>query len=354
MLRLIFVVLLALLIGCGDEGDPVDIAVPSAPSLQNNCPAFLWKNTSKMRYIPAGNFQMGGGAETEHHKTPKWTATTDAFYIDTHEVTIGEFLMFVDMTGYKWQDAPNHKDYPHYDFYAYPAQVTWYDAVAYARWVGKRLPTEIEWEKAARGGTDTTFTWGDSQPTAGLRIRIPNTHRWTSMATEGAFVLSTRGRHHQGQWLSGLGFFEDHFTLRTVGSYAPNGYGLFDMLGNLNEWCVDDYNENAYLLLMNGVQPHWVGNAQLGIPATEPAMKVVRGGGLRHSLFIASQRDKLDTVTKAKRQQFIKYTIDVAERSAQHSWYYQYTGFRCVLDLNVSGVHGNIIEGHWEAWKLCE
>lgn len=119
-----------------------------------------------MRLIPSGNFQMGGGAETLHHKTPEWTAHTEAFYIDTHEITIGEFLVFVDTTGYPISnesavalDWDTHfethlldNSFKLYEFYALPAQVMWADAVAYARWVGKRLPTEVEWEKAARGG----------------------------------------------------------------------------------------------------------------------------------------------------------------------------------------------------------
>lgn len=352
MFRLLLVALCLCILACGDEGVETTNtleATPAAPALAMNCPPTLYKNTSRMRLIPSGNFQMGGGAETLHHKTPEWTAFTEAFYIDTHEVTIGEFLVFVDTTGYPISndaevvvDWDTHfetylldNSFKLYDFYALPAQVMWADAVAYARWVGKRLPTEVEWEKAARGGlTGAVFTWGDDPPTRARGLRLRN-GRHTSMASEGAFNIALSGRvGNFGEWDAGIGFFDDHYLLRPVGSYQPNGYGLFDMLGNVNEWCLDDWNENAYLLMMNGIKPQWAGEKRLGIPASEPAWKVVRGGGLQHFNWIASKRDILHTVSEKKRQQFLDETIDVAERRAGHTQEFRYTGFRCVLDFN--------------------
>lgn len=76
-------------------------AVPAASSLiKQDCPAFLYKNTTNMRYIPRGSFTMGGAYDTDEHRTPKWLAKTDDFYMDMHEVTIGDFLLFMEMTGY--------------------------------------------------------------------------------------------------------------------------------------------------------------------------------------------------------------------------------------------------------------
>ena len=78
------------LFGCGDEGTLSDSQLsvaPSAPSFA--CPSYLYRNTSQMRYISSGEFTMGGAWETDEHRTPEWTARTDGFYIDIHEVTIG-------------------------------------------------------------------------------------------------------------------------------------------------------------------------------------------------------------------------------------------------------------------------
>ena len=115
-------VLVLMLIGCGDEGvipDSQLTLAPAAPSLiQQNCPAYLYKNTTNMRYIPSGSFTMGGAYETDHHRTPEWIAETDAFYMDMHEVTIGDFLLFMDQTGYQleWNvNIPSEEDMSRHD-----------------------------------------------------------------------------------------------------------------------------------------------------------------------------------------------------------------------------------------------
>ena len=175
--------------------------------------------------IPAGEFQMGGSdsdAEVDEH--PVHTADVDAFYIDKYEVTNAQYKKFVDANPQWQKDNIPHKI--HNGKYlnlwqdnTYPpgkenhpvVYVSWYAAMAYAKWAGKRLPTEAEWEKAARGGVvGIKYPWGD--------LIDP------SKANYGGEVGDTR----------------------PVGSYPPNDYGLYDMVGNVMEWCLDAYDEEFY------------------------------------------------------------------------------------------------------------
>ncbi|MCY4567740.1 MAG: SUMF1/EgtB/PvdO family nonheme iron enzyme [Candidatus Poribacteria bacterium] len=316
------------LLGCGDEGTVSDsqLAVaPAAPSFIPKCPQYLFQNTSQMRYVPSGGFTMGGAWETDEHRTPEWTARTDEFYIDVHEVTIGDFMFFMESTGYElgfansvtadgWFDRGTHEKktggHPsnprplnQFDFYALPAKVTWYDAVAYAKWVGKRLPTEVEWEKAARSGLDDVQLYGN------IVIR----------------KLSDKSRF---PWDDGF-MFDHHFSVVPVGSYMPNPYGLFDMIGNVDEWCSDDWNTNAYLLLMNGVVP----NPQpVNWDTGGHTDKVVRGGGIRHNTdMVKKYSQTVGSMDSDKQSEFLESTIHVGERTRMRP--FMTVGFRCVLDL---------------------
>ena len=176
-----------------------------------------------MVLIPAGEFQMGSN-NGENDEKPVHTVYVDAFYMDVYEVTNAQFKAFVDANP-QWRKDQIPRKYHggsylyHWSGNHYPngkdnhpvVYVSWYAAMAYAQWAGKRLPTEAEWEKAARGGLQgQTYPWGNTID--------------ASQANYGRNPGSTT----------------------SVGSYGANGYGLYDMAGNVWEWCVDVYQENFY------------------------------------------------------------------------------------------------------------
>ena len=178
-----------------------------------------------MVLIPEGEFKMGsnnGGADNDEQ--PVHTVHLDAFYIDANEVTNGEFKDFVlanpgwqkDRIDARFHDGSYLKDWNGNNYplgeREHPVRyVSWYAAMAYAVWVDKRLPTEAEWEKAARGGLDKKqYPWGN-----GINFNRAN-----------------YGKH--------LG------ETTPVGDYLPNDYGVYDIAGNVWEWCLDGYEVDFY------------------------------------------------------------------------------------------------------------
>ena len=155
-----------------------------------------------MVLIPGGTFWMGcvpGDSECKDGEKPRHQVTVDSFYMDTHEVTQAQYERVM---GKNPSDFKNCSDCP-------VENVSWDDARSYCSKVGKRLPSEAEWEYAARGGKDGEVRHGSLGDVA---------------------------------WYDGNSEKKTH----PVGKKAPNGFGLYDMLGNVYEWCSDWYDEGYY------------------------------------------------------------------------------------------------------------
>jgi formylglycine-generating enzyme len=237
-----------------------------------------------MIWIPGGEFTMGTDSELGWpDERPAHRVRVDAFWMDETDVTNADFRKFVDATGYvttaekppdadeilrqmppgtptppkeklvpgslvftptngpvdlrdysqwwKWTPGANwrHPEGPGSSIEGrddHPVvHVSWFDATAYAKWAGKRLPTEAEWEFAARGGLENKpYVWGDEAPTdANVRANI-----W-----QGDFpYLNTKADGYE--------------RTSPVRAFPPNGYGLYDMSGNVWQWCSDWYQADLY------------------------------------------------------------------------------------------------------------
>lgn len=301
--------LLALAASC-HSGESDKTAPPAKP------PQAATVAADSMVLIPAGTYRMGGdNAQAAPDELPKHTVSVDSFWMDPHEVTNAEFAAFVAATGYRttaeqkpdwdelkknlppgtpkpadsalvaaslvftppdhpvdlgdysqwWRWVPGadwrHPDGPQSNIEGkdnYPVvQVSWDDAVAYCKWAGKRLPTEAEWEWAARGGrVNEVYPWGNEPIDRGA----PKANTW-----DGSFPERNTAR--------------DGFAgLAPVRSFAPNGYGLYDMAGNVWEWCADWYRNDYYQQAGEGARnPQGPANSY---DPDEPYMakRSVRGG----------------------------------------------------------------------------
>lgn len=190
-----------------------------------------------MVLIPSGAFQMGSDEFIAYFdEKPVHTVDLDGFYIDKYPVTNAQYKEFIDANP-EWRKPEKWYELGKSDIVCIPRKyhdgeylknwnlrnfprgeedhpvtwVSWYAAMAYARWVGKRLPTEAEWEKAARGGlTGEKYPWGDT-----IDSSYVNYDAWIGKTT-------------------------------AVGQYPANGYGLYDVVGNVYEWCLDKWDRNFY------------------------------------------------------------------------------------------------------------
>jgi len=238
-----------------------------------------------MAWIPGGEFSMGcadprpslcGGPDAMPDARPIHRVYVDGFWMDKTEVTNSQFQEFADATGYVTiaERTPRAEDFPvapppenlvagstvftppdqpvpldnHYRWWNYVKGASWRhpqgpdsdlagrddypvvhiaypDAQAYAAWAGKRIPTEAEWEFAARGGlAGKQYTWGND---------LKPHDKWMANTFQGRFPLNDKA--------------EDGFAgISPVARYPANGYGLYDMAGNVWEWCSDWYRPDYY------------------------------------------------------------------------------------------------------------
>lgn len=271
-----------------------------------------------MVWIPGGEFTMGTDEERSYApERPAHKVQIDGFWIDETEVTNDNFRIFVEATGYvttaerkpdweqlkkqlppgtakphdsvlvasslvftepsqpvslsspanwwTWLPGANwrHPEGPQSSIEGrgdFPVvQVSWEDAKAYAEWAGKRLPTEAEWEYAARGGLESKrYAWGDEfQP-------------------EGQWMANT----WQGQFPNDNSVEDNYAGTAPVRSFAPNGFGLYEMTGNVWEWCSDWYSTKFYSELTG---PRNISNPtgpEKSFDPSEPysARRVTKGG----------------------------------------------------------------------------
>ena len=242
------------------------------------------KNPEGMVWIPGGTFSMGGdNNQARQDEFPKHTVKLDGFFMDVTEVTNAQFAKFVATTAYittaekdiNWEDLKKQlpsdtskpddeilkaaslvfvptesevslQDYSQWWSWSHGANwkhpkgiesdivgkenlpvvhISWDDANAYCQWAGKRLPTEAEWEFAARGGLEkNTYVWGND-----------------SVVDE-----KKQCNYWQGIFPYKNDVTDGFFGSAPVKSFSPNGYGLYDMAGNVWEWCADNYNYNYY------------------------------------------------------------------------------------------------------------
>jgi len=190
----------------------------------------------QMVMVPAGKFARGSNRGED--EKPVRQIYLNAFYMDKFEVTVGQYARYLEVTGMEeppdWSimNQPQHQRRP-------VVNVSWEDAVNYCKWAGKRLPTEAEWEKAARGTDGRIYPWGNEAPTR---------------------LHANYGRK---DW-------DDHLALAPVGSFeaGKSPYGIYDMAGNAWEWVFDWYDHDSYV---TSLEKNPIGPAK-------GDQKVVRGG----------------------------------------------------------------------------
>lgn len=191
-------------IKCGSPLKPTEVPKNEGPTK-----TIRGKDEALMILIPAGEFWMGSPeGQGDNAQRPWHKVWIDAFYIDEHEVTFDQYDRFCEATG---REKPDDEGWGR--GHRPVINVSWFDADAYCKWAGKRLPTEAEWEKACRGGSDLSYSFGND----------------ATKLEEYAWY----GRHSNAM-------------THPVKKKKPNPFGLYDMHGNVWEWCSDWYDKSYY------------------------------------------------------------------------------------------------------------
>ncbi|MBI4350378.1 MAG: SUMF1/EgtB/PvdO family nonheme iron enzyme [Elusimicrobia bacterium] len=217
-----------------------------------------------MVLVPRGEFLMGSDEKYPPSERPRHKVFLDAYYIDKYEVTAARYRLFAKAAGKTMprQSFPDKDNYP-------AVYMNWQDAMAYCERQGKRLPTEAQWEKAAGGGAGGKFCSGDNE--AGLG--------------EYAWFWNNSGK-----------------KIHPVGLKKPNGYGIYDMHGNVLEWTADWYAE-AYYAVSPAANPQGPAGGK---------EKVIRGG----SVFVSA--DLCRSAARMKSSPETRYSVK---------------GFRCAASV---------------------
>ena len=196
----------------------------------------------EMVLIEGGSFQLGAvdiDSEARVCERPRHPVTVSSFYMDRYEVTLAQYEEAVAAGVVPEASCPTR--YPDEeplcnwgkaDRKTHPANgVSWSEADAYCRHKGKRLPTEAEFEYVLRDGNhDAIYPWGDE--------RMPP-RRYAN-------VVGDETQESYGRWEHIPGYTDDHIGTSPVGAYEPNSYGLYDISGNVWEWCSDWYGVSSY------------------------------------------------------------------------------------------------------------
>lgn len=312
--------------------------------------------SNEMVLIPEGTYMMGASDDKWRlpRELPQHKVRVKSFYMDPHEVTNAQFEKFIEATGYitiaekpiDWEDLKNQvppgtpkpadedlepgsmvfvappsvqnlSDYSQWWRFVkgagwrhpngpqssitgkdnYPVvQVAYYDALAYAKWAGKRLPTEAEWEWAARGGLDNKiYPWGDTD----IESSPARANYWTG-------TFPTENTESDG-----------FYYAAPVESFQPNGFGIYDMAGNVWEFCTDWYDPDYYATFdANEITNNPKGPAKSHDPMDPyDPKRVVRGGSfLCNDSYCSSYR--------------VSARMPTAQDTGMN-----HTGFRCVKDL---------------------
>lgn len=193
-------------------------------SITKEKPSSLPEIVDNMVLIHGGWFIMGSNLKSDEE--PEHHVYISDFYLDQYEVTVAEFRRFCIATGHKMPIQPfwNKDDHP-------VVNVSWYDAKAYAKWAGKRLPTEAEWEYAARAG-QTLLEYPLKQDRSYIRS-YGNVADYALLEKDAQRII--------------MNGYDDGFPYTSpVGYFPPNLFGIYDMEGNVLEWCSDWYAADYY------------------------------------------------------------------------------------------------------------